>query len=115
VASEKENEIGRFFSAFVLARSSRVAGQVLGEKSILNLSKLLDRTKGKERVKGQGDLITSLILYFEAVALATMLSFALAYLGAVPVEIKRTRSPPLNGAIPEFLGKKRSFWAKRGY
>jgi hypothetical protein len=113
VASEKENEIGLFFSAFVLARSSRVAGQVLGEKSILNLSKLLDRTKGKERVKGQGDLITS--LYFEAVALATMLSFALAYLGAVPVEIKRTRSPPLNGAIPEFLGKKRSFWAKRGY
>jgi hypothetical protein len=37
------------------------------------------RTKGKERVKGQRDLITSLILYFEAVALATMLSFALAY------------------------------------
>jgi hypothetical protein len=49
VAAEKENEIGTI------------------------------RTKRKERVKGQRDLITSLILYFEAVALATMLSFALAY------------------------------------
>jgi hypothetical protein len=31
-----------------------------------------------------------------------------------PVEIKRTPTPG-QWAISEFLGKKRSFWAKRGY
>jgi hypothetical protein len=36
-----------------------------------------------------------------------MLSFALAYLSAVPVEIKRTHYPPGNGL---FL----SFWARSG-